>query len=143
VYGTVIIGVGAFRGPRLNLGKRSWGLLIRRVISARVRRADEMERASNSASAASSYWDVFRGAGIGSLCMLIASHLERERSNLVEEIVAMEEAPIYYVQAKGAAYWRRCGQPVLSGRAWCSNWKAGLELERLVASICVSWVPVD
>jgi hypothetical protein len=80
---------------------------------------------------------------IGSLCMLIASHLERERSNLVEEIVAMEEAPIYYVQAKGAAYWRRCGQPVLSGRAWCSNWKAGLELERLVASICVSWVPVD
>jgi hypothetical protein len=63
VYGTVIIGVDTFRGPRLSLGKRSWGLLIRRVISARVRRTDEIERASNSASAASSYWDVVRGAG--------------------------------------------------------------------------------
>jgi hypothetical protein len=79
---------------------------------------------------------------IGSLCTLIASRLEHE-SNLVEESVAMEEAPIYYGPAKEATNWRRCGKSILSDWAGCSNWKAGLELERSAASTCVSWVPPD
>jgi hypothetical protein len=48
VYGTVTRGEDAFRGPRLSLGRWSWGLLIRRVMSVKARRADEILPASTS-----------------------------------------------------------------------------------------------
>ncbi len=60
-------GVDAFRGPRLSLFRiRSWGLLIRRVISAKVRRADDLRGASCSGSGSGGYMGVLRGAGVRS-----------------------------------------------------------------------------
>lgn len=67
MYGTAIKGVDAFRGPRLSLFRNgSWGLLIRRVISAKVRRADDLGGASYSDSDSGGYMGVLRGAGVRS-----------------------------------------------------------------------------
>lgn len=62
VYGTAKKGVDVSQGPMLSLGKI--GLLIRRVISVKARRADERERASNSALDVVEYLDVYREGGV-------------------------------------------------------------------------------
>jgi hypothetical protein len=68
-------GVDAFRGPRLSLF-RIWslGLLIRRVISAKVRRAGDLGRASYSVSDSGGYMGVLLGAGVRSFM----AYLERK-----------------------------------------------------------------
>lgn len=75
MYGTAIKGVDTFRGPKLSLFRICiLGLLIRRVISAKVRRADDLGGASYSGSDSGGYMGVLRGAGMRSFM----AYLERK-----------------------------------------------------------------